>query len=74
MVDVEVAHRRQLVPNDLAPEMFVPSVGHPLPDMPLFLTPGHYIDVPLEATYLAAWRGVPQRWRRELGPHRAPCA
>jgi hypothetical protein len=42
------------------------SIGHTLPDMPLFLTPDHYIYVPLEATYMAAWRGVPQRWRRVI--------
>jgi hypothetical protein len=41
-------------------------VGDPLPEMPLFLTPERYVHVPLEATYGAAWRGMPQRWRREL--------
>ena len=44
------------------------SVGRTLPDMPLFLTPSHYIYIPLEATYMAAWRGVPQRWRRVIEP------
>jgi hypothetical protein len=45
------------------------AVGDVLPDMPLFLTPEAYVGVPLEATYRAAWRGVPQRWRRVLeGP------
>jgi hypothetical protein len=42
------------------------AVGDSLPDMPLFLEPGEYILVPLEATYQAAWRRVPQRWRRVL--------
>jgi hypothetical protein len=42
------------------------GVGEMLPDMPLFLSPKRYVDVPLEATYAAAWRGMPQRWRREL--------
>src|SRR5262249_30031668 len=42
------------------------AVGDTLPDMPLFLDPESYIPVPLEATYQAAWRGVPQRWRRVL--------
>jgi len=42
------------------------GVGDRLPDMPLFLTPERYVDVPLEMTYAAAWRGMPQRWRREL--------
>ena len=41
-------------------------VGRTLPEMPLFLTPERYIDVHLEATYMAAWRGVPQRWRRVI--------
>lgn len=39
------------------------TVGQVLPEMPLFLTPARYINVPLEETYLAAWRGVPQRWK-----------
>jgi hypothetical protein len=42
------------------------GVGATLPDMPLFLSPGRYIDTPLEATYRAAWRGMPERWRGEL--------
>jgi hypothetical protein len=39
------------------------AVGMRLTDMPLFLTLEHYINVPLEETYMAAWRGVPERWR-----------
>lgn len=31
------------------------AVGDPLPDAPLFLRPGVYIPVPLEATYQAGW-------------------
>ena len=42
------------------------GVGEMLPDMPLFLSPERYVDVPLETTYCAAWRGMPQRWRHEL--------
>ncbi|HEX6985222.1 MAG TPA: DUF4058 family protein [Planctomycetaceae bacterium] len=42
------------------------AVGDRLIDMPLFLDPGHYVPVPLEETYMAAWRGVPQRWRRVI--------
>jgi hypothetical protein len=41
-------------------------VGAELPDMPLFLAPEHYINVPLERTYTAAWEGVPERWRRVI--------
>lgn len=42
------------------------GVGAELPDMPLFLAPEHYINVPLEDTYRAAWQGVPERWRRVI--------
>jgi hypothetical protein len=35
-------------------------------EMPLFLEPEIYINVPLELTYTAAYRGVPQRWKRVL--------
>jgi hypothetical protein len=44
------------------------AVGDPLPDMPLFLEPEVYVDVPLEATYMAAWEVVPARWRRVIDP------
>lgn len=39
------------------------AVGQDLPDMPLFLDPDHYVNVPLESTYRAAYEGVPRRWR-----------
>jgi hypothetical protein len=42
------------------------AVGDVLIDMPLFLEPEAYVNVPLEATYQAAYRGVPQRWKRVL--------
>jgi hypothetical protein len=42
------------------------AVGGVLPDMPLFLSPGQYVSVPLEATYQTAYQSVPQRWRRVL--------
>ena len=42
------------------------AVGRQLPDMPLFLDPDRYVNVPLEATYLAAYRGVPRRWKDVL--------
>ena len=41
-------------------------VGGVLPDMPLFLRPDRYINVPLESTYQAAWNGMPQFWRDVL--------
>ena len=42
------------------------AIGDHLPEMPLFLDNDHYIRVPLERTYQAAWEGVPFRWRRVL--------
>jgi hypothetical protein len=42
------------------------GAGDNLPDAPLYLEPGGYIRVPLEATYREAYRGVPLRWRRVL--------
>jgi hypothetical protein len=44
------------------------AVCDTLIDMPLFLAPGWYVSVPLEATYQAAWRGVPRRYKEILGP------
>lgn len=42
------------------------AVGDPLPDMPLFLDPEQYINVPLESTYRAAYEGVPRFYREML--------
>lgn len=42
------------------------AVGTVLPDMPLFLTPEHYVNVPLEETYMATYRGVPSFWREVI--------
>jgi hypothetical protein len=42
------------------------AVGQPLIDMPLFLTADRYVNVPLEPTYLSAYRGMPEWWRRVL--------
>ncbi len=44
------------------------GVGDDLPEMPVFLAPGWYVNVPLGPTYQAAWRGVPRRWRDVLEP------
>lgn len=41
-------------------------VGARLPQMPLFLQPDRYINVPLEPTYLSAYRGMPAFWRDVL--------
>jgi hypothetical protein len=43
--------------------------GAQLPDMPLFLHPERYVDVPLESTYQAAYKGMPVFWRNVLEGH-----
>ncbi len=53
--------------------------GSALPEMPLFLTPRRYVNVPLEPCYLAAYRGMPAFWRGVLegqspaAPHKGGC-
>jgi hypothetical protein len=42
------------------------AVGDALTDMPLFLEPDKVVEVPLEATYRAAFAEVPRRWGRVL--------
>jgi len=42
------------------------AVGSPLVEMPLFLNPDRYINVPLESTYLDSFRGLPAFWRDVL--------
>lgn len=42
------------------------AVGEVLPDMPLFLKPNGWVQAPLEATYQAAFGGMPRRWRQVL--------
>src|SRR5690606_14582172 len=42
------------------------AVGATMPDMPLFLTSERYVNVPMEETYLAAYRGVPRRFKQML--------
>lgn len=42
------------------------AVGEALPDMPLFLRPGEYVNVPLEATYASAFGGISRRTRDAL--------
>jgi hypothetical protein len=41
-------------------------VGAPLTEMPLFLQPDRYVNVPLEPTYQATARGMPAFWREVL--------
>lgn len=42
------------------------GVGDPLTEMPLFLKPGYYLPVNLEAPYLRAYELVPPHYRRIL--------
>jgi hypothetical protein len=42
------------------------KIGDTLPEMPLFLHRDRHISIPLEATYQAAWRGMPGFWRDVL--------
>ena len=53
---------------DVAPTAYFEPVGlgRPLPDMPLFLTPDYYVNVPLEKTYQQSWDQFPQRWKTDL--------
>jgi hypothetical protein len=55
---------------DPAPRCYLEpvAVGQPLPDMPLFLEPDYSIDLPVEATYLAAWAAVVPQDRALLEP------
>lgn len=50
------------------PEVFIECTrfAAPLPEMPLFLSADFYVPLPLEATYQAAWEGVPAYWRDVL--------
>jgi hypothetical protein len=47
------------------------AVGDPLPDMPIFLTPDHYVPCPLEATYQVTWGVFPGALK---GPLERPTA
>lgn len=45
------------------------AVGANLPEMPLFIHSERYVNVPLESTYQAAYRGMPAFWRDVLEGH-----
>ena len=62
------AYRISLIDERTMPIAYFEPVAfeQELPDMPLFLTPRHYINVPLESTYREAWKGVPGRWKRVI--------
>ena len=38
------------------------AIGKPLPEMPLFLEPDRYVQLPLEASYRTAFDGIRRRW------------
>jgi hypothetical protein len=42
------------------------AAGATLPEMPMFLRFDRYVNVPLDATYLEAYRGMPAFWRDVL--------
>jgi hypothetical protein len=42
------------------------ATGTMLPEMPLFLRPDRYVQVPLETTYWEAYCGVPAFWRNAI--------
>jgi hypothetical protein len=48
------------------------ATGSPLAEMPLFLNPDRYINLPLESTYLASYRGMPAFWRDVLEGRQPP--
>jgi hypothetical protein len=61
------------VANDFPDAYLEPiGVGDVLPDMPLFLDADWYVNVPLEATYQTAYRGVPAYWRGVIEGTNAP--
>ena len=39
------------------------TAGSTMVEMPLFLDLDRYANLPLESTYMAAYRGMPERWR-----------
>lgn len=59
-----------------APEAYLEhlAMGSPLAEMPLFLTPDRYINVPLESAYSTAFCGLPAFWRDVLEGLRQPPA
>jgi hypothetical protein len=44
------------------------AVGDALPDAPLFLEQGWYVNVPLEETYMASWEVTPEPIRDLVAP------
>lgn len=42
------------------------AFSDPLPDLPIFIAPGRYINVPLEITYQASWQLMPEPIRERI--------
>ncbi len=63
-------------PADRLPSAYVEpiGVGTELPEMPLFLTSDHYVNVPLEPSYMQAFRGVPSIYREVLERRDSPAS
>jgi hypothetical protein len=56
--------------NELTAYVDALVVGDVLPDAPLFLAPGWYVNVPLEQTYMASWDVAPKPIRDLVAPPR----
>ncbi len=54
--------------SDLTAYVDPVAVGDRLPDAPLFLAPGWYVNTPLEATYQSSWAVTPQPIRNLVEP------
>lgn len=48
--------------------------GYAMPDMPLFLTPQLHVKVPLETTYGATWKILPEQLRSAVTTGKLPLA
>ena len=42
------------------------KIGDPFPDMPLFVRPGVYVNLPIEMTYLETWKVYPKAVKRDV--------
>lgn len=42
------------------------AADEPIPELPLFYDPDWYVNLPLDATYAAAYEGVPRRWKQVI--------
>ncbi len=61
---------------DRRPDIYLEhlAIGSTLPEMPLFLDPDYYINIPVEPTYMSAWRGMPAYWRNVVEGKQPPTA